>query len=94
MDEQNPSIKVIIHGQEIEGTIVDGGPRVNVINKATCDKLDITKWGACPFWIRMDAASTVRPLGLIKQLNVILRGHDENKARNIARPQPSLRSLC
>ena len=43
MDEQNPSIKVIINGQEIEGAIVDGGSGVNVINKTTCDKLGITK---------------------------------------------------
>ena len=44
MDEQNPSIKIMIHGQEIDGTIVDGGSGVNVINKTTCDKLGITKW--------------------------------------------------
>ena len=43
MDEQNPSIKVIIHGHEIENVIVDGGSGVNVINKTTCDKLGITK---------------------------------------------------
>ena len=39
MDEQNPSIKVIIYGQEIDRTIVDDGSRINVINKTTCDKL-------------------------------------------------------
>ena len=59
MDEQNPSIRVIIHGQEIDGAIVDGGSGVNVINKTTCDKLGITKWEACPFWLRMADTSTV-----------------------------------
>ena len=43
MDEHSPSIKVIIKGQEVLGSIVDGGSRVNVINKLTYDKLDI-KW--------------------------------------------------
>ena len=74
MDEKNPSIRVIIHGQEIDGTIVDGGSGVNVINKTTCDKLGITKWEACPFWLRMANTNTVQPLGLIRQLDVILGG--------------------
>ena len=43
IDEQNPSIRVIIHGQEIKRTIVDDGRGVNVINKTTCEKLGITK---------------------------------------------------
>ena len=75
MDEQNPSIKVIIHGQEIENVIVDGGSGVNVINKTTCDKLGITKWEACPFWLRMADTSTVRPIGLLRQLDVVVGGH-------------------
>ena len=66
MDEQNPSIKVIIHGQEIEGAIVDGGSGVNVINKTTCDRLGITKWEACPFWLRMADTNTVQPIGLLR----------------------------
>ena len=66
MDEQNPSIKVIIHGQEIEGAIVDGGSGVNVINRTTCDRLGITKWEACPFWLRMADTSTVRPIRLLR----------------------------
>ena len=49
MDEQNPSIKVIIHGQEIENVIVDGGLGVNFINKTTCDQLGITKWEVFQF---------------------------------------------
>ena len=49
MDEQSPSIKVVIQGQEVIDTIVDGRSGVNVINKITCDRLGITKWDACPF---------------------------------------------
>ena len=48
---------------------------MNVIYKTTYDKLGITKWDACPFWLRMADTSTVRPLGLIRQLDVILGGH-------------------
>ena len=75
MDEQSPSIKLIIWGHEVARTIVDGGSGVNVINKTTCDKLGITKWDACPFQLRMADTSTIRPLGFIRQLDVILRGH-------------------
>ena len=51
MDEQSTRTKVIIHGQEVLGSIVHGGSRVNVINKTTCVQLGITKWEACPFWL-------------------------------------------
>ena len=59
MDEQNPTMKVIIRGQEVSGSIVDGGSRVNVINKTTCDHLGITTWEACPFWLRMVDTNTI-----------------------------------
>ena len=75
MDEQSPSIKVIIRGQEVTDTIGDNGSGVNVINKITCDRLGITKWDACPFRLRMADTSIVRPLGLIHQLEVIIGGH-------------------
>ena len=75
MDEQNPSIKVILYGQEIGNVIIDGGSGVNVINKTTCEKLGITEWEACPFWLRMADTSTVRPIGLLRQLDVIIGGH-------------------
>ena len=65
MDEQSPLIKVIIRRQEVAKTIADGGLGVNVINKTTCDKLGITKWDACPFWLRIVNTTTIRPLGLI-----------------------------
>ena len=74
MGEQNPFIQVIIHGQEIEGAIVNDGSGVNVISKTTYDRLGITKWEACPLWLRMADTSTVRPIGLLRQLDVVLAG--------------------
>ena len=59
MDEQSPTIKVVIQGQEMVGAIVDEGSGVNVINKTTCDRLGIRKWDACSFWLRMADTSTV-----------------------------------
>ena len=75
MDEKSPTIKVVIQGQEVAGAIVDGGSGVNVINKITCDRLGIKKWDACPFWLRMADTSTIQPLGLIRQLDVVVRGY-------------------
>ena len=55
---------------------MDGGSGVNVINKTTCDRLGITKWEACPFWLRMADTNTVRLIGLLRQLDVVLGGHN------------------
>mgnify|MGYP000347213273 FL=1 len=65
MDEHSLRIMVIIKGQEVSGIIIDGGSRVNVINKLACDRLGI-KWETCPFWLRMVDTSIARPLGLIR----------------------------
>ena len=75
MDKQSPSIKVVIRGQEISHSIVNGGSGVNVINKMTCDRLGITCWEDCMFFIRMADTSPVRPLGLIQQLELSIGGH-------------------
>ena len=53
----------------------NGGSGVNFINKMECDRLGITKWEACPFWLRMVDTSTVRLIGLLRQLDVVLGGH-------------------
>ena len=37
--------------------------------------MGIRKWDACPFWLRMPDTSTIRPLGLIRQLDVIIGGY-------------------
>ena len=42
IDHRNPAIKVLVHGTEIQGCVVDGGSGVNVISKATCTHLSIT----------------------------------------------------
>ena len=41
MDEQSSSIKVIIQGQEVPGSIVDSDSSVNVSKKLICDRLGI-----------------------------------------------------
>ena len=46
-----------------------------MINKTTCDRLGIRKWDAYPFWLWMAYTSTVRPLGLIPKLDVIVGGY-------------------
>ena len=48
---------------------------MNAINKTTCDRLGITTWETCPFWLRMAVTSTVRPLGLIRQLEIVIGAH-------------------
>ena len=48
IDEHSPSIKVIIEGQEVTGSRVNGGLGMNVINKLTCHRLDIN-WETYPF---------------------------------------------
>ena len=75
IDHQNPAIKVLVHSTEIKGCVVDDGSGVNVINKAMCTNLGITSWENCPFWLRMADTRSVRPLGLLRKLSVIIGGH-------------------
>ena len=75
VDHRSPAIKVLIHGTEIQGCVVDGGSGVNVISKATCQTLGITTWENCPFWLRMADTRSVRPLGLLRKLPIIIGGH-------------------
>ena len=42
VDHYNPTIKVILKGEEISGCIVDGKFGVNFISKTTCNSLGIT----------------------------------------------------
>ena len=75
MDAQNPGVKLIIKGCDLHRCILDGGFRVNVISKATFYALGINQLEPCPFWLRMVYTCSVRLLGLIWQLNFVLRGH-------------------
>ena len=69
LDAQNPAVKLVIKGQEIPDYIT------NVISKATCHRLGINQWEACPFWLRIADMSFVRPLYLIQNLEIIIDGH-------------------
>ena len=75
IDYYNPAIKVLVQGTEITGCVVVGGSGVNVISKATCTNLGITSWENFPFWLRMADTRSVRPLGLLRKLSVIIGGH-------------------
>ena len=72
LDEQNPSMKVIMKGTKLPGAIIDGGSRVNVISKKICDKLGIQEWEACPFSLWMADTSSVHPLELIRNLDITI----------------------
>ena len=49
IDHRSSVIKVLVHGIEIQGCVVDGRSGVNVISKATCTTLGITSLENCPF---------------------------------------------
>ena len=72
VDNNGPAITTINKGKEITGTIVDGGSRVNVISQRTCDNLGITECEPCPFWLRMADTGSVRPTGLIRNLEITI----------------------
>ena len=75
IDHRSPAIKVLVQGTEIQGCVVDDGSGVNVISKATCTTLGITSWENCPFWLRMADTRSVRPLGLLRKLSIVVGGH-------------------
>ena len=75
VDISSPTIMVIIKGKEITRTIIDGGSGVNVINQRTCDTLGIRDSEPCPFLLRMADTSSVRPTGLIRNLDITIGGH-------------------
>ena len=75
MDSQNPSVKIIIKGQNLHGCIIDNNSGVNVISEATCHNLGLNQWELCPFSLRMADTRSVRPIGLIRHLDFTLGGH-------------------
>ena len=75
VDHSNPAIKVILQGQEVVGCIIDEGSGINVISARICEQLGISEWEACPFWLRMEDTCSVRPLGSIKKLGIVVGGH-------------------
>jgi hypothetical protein len=68
-------MEAIVGGQKIAGILIDGGSGVNVISMATCRQLGITKWEPCKFRLRMANGSSVRPIGMIPDLEMVVQGH-------------------
>jgi hypothetical protein len=75
MDCECPSMEAIVGGQKIAGILIDGGSGVNVISMATCRQLGITKWEPCKFWLLMANGSSVRSIGMIPDLEMVMQGH-------------------
>ena len=71
MDHHKLAYKLVLQGQEVAGCIVNGGSGVNVISTTTCERLRISSWEACPFWLRMADARSVLP----RKLGIIVGGH-------------------
>jgi hypothetical protein len=67
-----PSLEAILGGQAIQKILIDGGLGINVINLAICQQLHITK---CTFWLRMADGSSVRPVEIILDLEMVVQGH-------------------
>jgi hypothetical protein len=75
MDYEGPRMEAIVRGQQIAGILIDGGSGVNVISRATCRQLRITKWEPCKFWMRMANGSSVQPISMIPNLEMVVQGH-------------------
>ena len=75
VDHNNPAIKLVPQGQEVAECIIDSESGINVISAKTCEQLGISEWEACPFWLCMVDTRSVRPLGLICKLGIIIGVH-------------------
>jgi hypothetical protein len=75
MDCECPSMEAIVGGQKIAGILIDRGSGVNVISIATCRHLGVTQWEPCKSWLRMVNGSSVRPIGMIPDLEMVVQGH-------------------
>jgi hypothetical protein len=74
-DYECSSMEAIIGEPKIAGILIDGGSGVNVISMVTCRQLGITLWEPCKFWLRMANGSSVRPIGMIPDLKMVVQGH-------------------
>ena len=73
MDSQNPAVQLTIHGREVPTCIIDGGSGVNVISEAT-RRFGQQLVGSMSLLVRMANTRSVRPIGLICNLEFILGG--------------------
>ena len=59
LDEHNSPMTVIVKDKQVPDNIIDEGSGVNVISKATYDRLIIKQWEICTCWLRMTDTSSV-----------------------------------
>ena len=72
VDHSNPAIKLILQGQEVAGCIIDRASGVNVLNARPANS-----WASQNgrHVLRMADTRSIRPLGLIRKLGIIIGGH-------------------
>jgi hypothetical protein len=75
MDCECPSMEAIVGRQRFAGILIDGGCGINVISMATCWQLGIRRWEPCKFWLQMVNTSSVRPISMILDLEMVVQGH-------------------
>ena len=90
IDPHCPGVDILVHGKKITGALIDGGSGVNVITTETCQMLGLTEWPKCPFWLRMADGSSVKPEGLLQNLQIMIEGYSfEISAVVLKVPQPA-----
>ena len=74
VDKNSLVVAVIIKGNKVPETVIDGGSGVNMTKRRTCDTLGIREWESCLFRLRMADTSSVWSTGLIRNLEITIKG--------------------
>ena len=65
-DEAVPVILVTLENMGIDGVLLDGGSKVNILSYQMLAPLGIKEWEPTPFLVRMADQRRVQPLGLLR----------------------------
>ena len=69
-----PEISVGHRGVVIPQVLIDGGARVNIVTRATCEKMGWLDWLPAQFLVRMADQRRVRPLGILQGIVLDIGG--------------------
>jgi hypothetical protein len=72
MDCDCSNMEAIVGGPRITRILIDDGSSINVISMSTCRRLGNTQWEQCTFWLRMADGISVRPVGMIPDLDMVV----------------------
>ena len=75
IDPHCPMVDIITHGQKINVVLIDSGSGVKVITTETCERLELTDWPKCPFWLRMVDGNSVKLEVLLQNITIIIEGY-------------------